>query len=139
MGNSTNCLVNIKQYALTHKSRALALALEVMRSANLEHTNKSHALQIGELQAQLANIQLPSETHPSSASLPKQNTQQVNRTMFQDEIDLVNSELDNNDQSPVGDAVMEGPDAPPPFLPSKYDDASSVEQMAAHSALDGDY
>jgi hypothetical protein len=46
MGNSTNSLLNTKQYALTHKSRALVLALEVKRSADLEHTNKSLALQI---------------------------------------------------------------------------------------------
>jgi hypothetical protein len=30
-GNSTNCSVNTKQFALTHKSRALALAQEVIR------------------------------------------------------------------------------------------------------------
>jgi hypothetical protein len=137
-GNSTNPSVNTKQYALTHKARALALALEVKHATDLEHTNKSLALQIRELQAQLANVQPSSDTHPSSASLAKQSTQRVNHTIFQDEIDLVNSELDNNVQSSVGDIVMEGPDASTPFLPSKQDDASSVEQMAAHSALNGD-
>jgi hypothetical protein len=107
-GNSTNRLVNTKQYALTHKSKALALALEVKCSANLKHANKALALQIRKLQAHLANVQPSSDTHPSSASLPKQSTQQINCAMFQDEIDLVNSELDDDDQSPVGDIVMEG-------------------------------
>ncbi len=45
-----------------------------------------------ELQAQLENVQPSSGAHLSYDSLPKWSTQQVNCAMFQDEIDLVNSE-----------------------------------------------
>ncbi len=45
-GNSTNHSVNIKQFSLTHKSCALALAQEVKKSAKMEHKNKALATQI---------------------------------------------------------------------------------------------
>jgi hypothetical protein len=38
-GNSTNQSVNTKQYAITHKLRALPLAMEIRKSAQLEHKN----------------------------------------------------------------------------------------------------
>jgi hypothetical protein len=42
-GNSTNQSINTKQYALTHKSKALALATEKKHSAQLKQENKEMA------------------------------------------------------------------------------------------------
>jgi hypothetical protein len=53
-GNSTNRSVNTKQFALTHKSRTLALAQEVKKSDEMEHKNKALATQIKELEEMLS-------------------------------------------------------------------------------------
>jgi hypothetical protein len=50
-GNSTNRFINTKQYAITHKSRALALATEIRKSAQLEHENRDMACRLQELEA----------------------------------------------------------------------------------------
>jgi hypothetical protein len=53
-GNSTNQSVNTEQYALTHKSCAIALALEVKKTAAMEHKNRAQSSQIQELEAMLS-------------------------------------------------------------------------------------
>jgi hypothetical protein len=53
-GNSTNRLVNTKQFSLTHKARALALACERKKSADMEHTNQALSSRIKELEEMLA-------------------------------------------------------------------------------------
>ncbi len=53
-GNSTNRSINTKQFALTHKSHALALAQEVKKSAEMEHKNKALATRIKELEEMLS-------------------------------------------------------------------------------------
>jgi hypothetical protein len=52
--NSTNQLVNTKQYILAHKSRAIALALKVKKTAEMEHKNKALSSQTQELKAMLS-------------------------------------------------------------------------------------
>ena len=48
-GNSTNRSINTKQYAITHKSRALALATEIRKTAQLEHENREMVCRLQEL------------------------------------------------------------------------------------------
>jgi hypothetical protein len=54
-GNSTNRSVNTKQYAITHKSRALALAMEIRKTAQLEHKNREMCCCLQELEALCAS------------------------------------------------------------------------------------
>ena len=54
-GNSTNCSVNTKQFALNHKERALALASKCKKSADMAHKNKTLATCIKELEEMLAH------------------------------------------------------------------------------------
>jgi hypothetical protein len=64
-GNSTNRSVNTKQYALTHKSHAIALALEVKKTAEMEHKNRALSSQIQELKAMLSHgVSLVKRTPP---------------------------------------------------------------------------
>jgi hypothetical protein len=53
-GDSTNQSVNMKQYALTHKSRALALAMEKKHSVQLEQENKEMVQHLQELESMFA-------------------------------------------------------------------------------------
>jgi hypothetical protein len=50
-GNSTNQSINTKQYAITYKLRALALATEIRNPAQLEHENRDMACRLQELEA----------------------------------------------------------------------------------------
>ena len=52
-GNSTNRSVNTRQFAASHKSRALELAMEKKRPAQLKHDNKEMSLRLKELEALL--------------------------------------------------------------------------------------
>ncbi len=54
-GNSTNRSVNTKQYAITHKSCALALAMEIRKIAQLEHENREMCCHLQELEALCAS------------------------------------------------------------------------------------
>ena len=54
-GNSTNQSVNTKQYAITHKLRALALAMEIRKTAQLEHENREMCCRLQELEALCAS------------------------------------------------------------------------------------
>jgi hypothetical protein len=53
-GNSTNCSVNTKQFALNHKERALALASKRKKSGDMVHKNKTLGTRIKELEGMLA-------------------------------------------------------------------------------------
>jgi hypothetical protein len=50
-GNCTNRSINTKQFAIAHKSRALKLAMEKKRVAQLEFENKDMACRLQELEA----------------------------------------------------------------------------------------
>jgi hypothetical protein len=54
-GNSTNHSVNTKQYAITHKSGALALATEIRKTAQLEHKNREMCHHLQDLKALCAS------------------------------------------------------------------------------------
>ena len=69
-GNSTNCLVNTKQFALTHKARALALVNEQKKSADMEHKNITLSSRIQELEEMLACGGPLIEESPPPASAP---------------------------------------------------------------------
>jgi hypothetical protein len=70
-GNSTNQSVNTKQYALTHKSRAIALALEVKKTAEMEHKNRALSSQHQELEAMLSRgVPLGKKIPPPASALP---------------------------------------------------------------------
>jgi hypothetical protein len=51
----TNQSVNTKQYAISHKSRALALATEIRKTAQLEHENREMVCCLQELEALCAS------------------------------------------------------------------------------------
>jgi hypothetical protein len=54
-GNSTDRSVNTKQYAISHKSRTLALATEIRKTAQLEHENREMVCRLQELEALCAS------------------------------------------------------------------------------------
>ncbi len=65
-GNSTNRSVNTRQFSASHKSRALQLATEKKRMAQLEHDNKEMSRRLKELEALLPGT---SATTPVSTSI----------------------------------------------------------------------
>jgi hypothetical protein len=72
-GNSTNPLVNTKQFALTHKACALALANEQKKSADSEHKNMALSSRIQELEEMLARGgPLIKESPPPASALGAQ-------------------------------------------------------------------
>ncbi len=54
-GNSTNRSINTKQYAISHKSCALALATKIRKTAQLDHKNREMACRLQELEALCAS------------------------------------------------------------------------------------
>ncbi len=70
-----------KQYALTHKSRAIALALEVKKTAEMELKNRALSSQIQELKAMLSYWVPLRKKDPPPASAPHGHT----KILFQDE------------------------------------------------------
>ncbi len=58
-GNSTNHSVNTKKFAMTHKARAITLAKEVSRAAQLEHKNCKMALQLQAFEQLFATGMVP--------------------------------------------------------------------------------
>jgi hypothetical protein len=54
-GNSTNRSVNTKQYAITHKLRALAPATKIRKTAQLEYKNREMCSRLQELKALCAS------------------------------------------------------------------------------------
>jgi hypothetical protein len=69
-GNSTNRLVNTKQFALTHKACALALTNEQKKSADMEHKHMALSSCIQELEEMLAHGGPFFEESPPPASAP---------------------------------------------------------------------
>jgi hypothetical protein len=61
-GNDTNCLLNTAKFALTHKTRALELANERKKSADLIASQRAMAQRIQELEEMFAASTSPAKT-----------------------------------------------------------------------------
>jgi hypothetical protein len=134
-GNSTNCSVNTEQFAVAHKERALAHAKENRHLAQLENKICKMACRLRALEELYASGTVP-PCPPSSPGLHANATfsradhctTQGNRaTCHDEEVLIVDTKKEYEENSNKSDVGMEGTNDPPSDIPSKQDDTDLIE------------
>jgi hypothetical protein len=122
MGNSTNQSVNTRQFALTHKSRALALAMETKCAADLENKNNAMAICLQQLQSILARGTPPSKHgphHPLNLTPTPTLAPQQTRTVFNlADSDKTSCSYNSSDDSKPNAELIAKPSNISPSIPN---------------------
>jgi hypothetical protein len=145
-GNSTNRSVNTKQFAIAHKSRALELAMEKKKAAQLEFENRDMARRLQELEAMFATGNTGTVPPKVPPAPPARCSIQIAGAEFAHSAvsNLDNSSSDKNSSDPdiqiiLPHAAKKLPAQPVPCVPSKTSLPTPKNRAGDRHALDGDY
>ncbi len=145
-GDSTNRSVNTKQFTITHKSRALALAMETKWAAQLEFKNKEMARHLQELKAMLATgntATIPTLAPPASST--HRTTRIAGAEFAKSAVETLKSSTSDGNSSEsdvqiiLPHAAQKIPAKPVLRVPSKTRLPAHKDGAGARYALVGDY
>jgi hypothetical protein len=141
-----NQSVNTRQFALTHKSCALALAMETKCAANLEHKNNAMAIRLQQLESILARGMPPSKHDPhhplNLTPTPTPAPQQTRMVFNLADSDKTSCSYDSSDNSkPDAELIAKtsniSPSIPNTSVPSRICCTAPAKGARRDDVLDG--